>query len=151
MTTVHRLEREQVLRRPRDQVFSFFSQAQNLERITPRWLSFQVLTPGPIEMRAGTVIEYRLRLYGVPFRWMSRIESWEPERGFADRQLRGPYRLWHHSHEFVADGEETIVRDHVEYALPLGALGELAHAAFVRRDLRRIFDFRHQAAARLLR
>ncbi|MGI8428969.1 MAG: SRPBCC family protein [Solirubrobacteraceae bacterium] len=147
---IHRLEREQVLDRPLDEVFQFFSQAHNLERITPSWLNFKVLSREPIEMHAGTVIEYRLRLYGVPFRWSSRIESWEPDHGFADRQVRGPYRLWHHRHEFAADGEGTVVRDHVEYALPFGVLGELAHAAFVRRDLRRIFDFRHRAASRLL-
>ncbi len=147
---IHRIEREQVLDRPLAEVFAFFSEAHNLELITPKWLSFEVLSTDPVEMGAGTVIEYRLRLHGVPCRWMSRIESWDLERGFADRQLRGPYRLWRHRHEFAASGEATVVRDHVEYALPFGALGELAHMAFVRRDLRRIFDFRHEAAARLL-
>ncbi|MGI8412455.1 MAG: SRPBCC family protein, partial [Solirubrobacteraceae bacterium] len=137
--TIYRLEREQVLHRPRTEVFSFFSEARNLERITPRWLSFEVLTPDPIEMGAGTTIDYRLRLYAVPFRWTSRIETWDPSRGFSDRQVHGPYHLWHHRHEFVAQGETTLVRDWVEYALPLGVLGELAHALFVRRDLRRIF------------
>ena len=146
----HVLEREQLVRGPVGEVFAFFSQARNLERITPPWLRFEVLTPDPIAMSAGTLIDYRLRVRGVPLRWVSRIEEWEHERAFVDRQLRGPYRLWHHRHEFVACGEGTVVRDRVRYALPLGRLGALAHAAFVRRDLERIFDYRRAAVRRLL-
>jgi ligand-binding SRPBCC domain-containing protein len=148
--SVHLLEREQLVPRPVDEVFDFFAQARNLERITPPWLGFEVLTPGPVEMRSGTLIEYRLRVHAVPVRWISRIEEWDSGRLFVDRQLRGPYRLWHHRHEFVASAEGTVVRDRVRYALPLGRLGELAHAAFVRRDLERIFDFRRAAVAQLL-
>ena len=99
--TEHVLEREQLVPRPLDEVFAFFAEARNLERITPPWLRFEVLTPEPIAMTAGTLIDYRLRLRGIPLRWVSRIEEWEHERAFADRQLRGPYRLWHHRHEFV--------------------------------------------------
>jgi ligand-binding SRPBCC domain-containing protein len=148
--SVHLLEREQLVPRPVDEVFDFFAQARNLERITPPWLGFEVLTPGPVEMGSGTLIEYRLRVHAVPVRWISRIEEWDSGRLFVDRQLRGPYRLWHHRHEFVARAEGTVVRDRVRYALPLGRLGELAHAAFVRRDLERIFDFRRAAVAQLL-
>jgi ligand-binding SRPBCC domain-containing protein len=148
--SVHVLEREQFVPRPVDQVFAFFAQARNLERITPPWLRFEVLTPGPIEMGPGTLIRYRLRVHAVPVRWSSRIEEWDSGRLFVDRQLRGPYRLWHHRHEFVPSAEGTVVRDRVRYALPLGRLGELAHAAFVRRDLEQIFDFRRAAVARLL-
>ena len=147
---VHVLEREQLVPRPLDEVFAFFAQARNLERITPPWLRFEVLTPEPIAMAPGTLIDYRLRLRGIPLRWRSRIEEWEDGRAFADRQLRGPYRLWHHRHEFVACGAGTVVRDRVRYALPLGRLGSLAHAAFVRRDLERIFDHRRAAVRRLL-
>ena len=118
--------------------------ARNLERLTPPWLRFEVLTPEPIEMQVGTLIDYRLRVHGIPLRWTSRIEEWEPGRSFVDRQLRGPYGLWHHRHTFAADGEATIVRDTVDYALPFGPLGELAHALFVRRDLERIFAFRRR-------
>jgi ligand-binding SRPBCC domain-containing protein len=148
--SVHLLEREQLVPRPVDEVFDFFAQARNLERITPPWLGFEVLTPNPVEMGSGTLIEYRLRVHAVPVRWISRIEEWDSGRLFVDRQLRGPYRLWHHRHEFVASAEGTVVRDRVRYALPLGRLGELAHAAFVRRDLERIFDFRRAAVAQLL-
>lgn len=148
--SVHLLEREQLVPRPADEVFGFFAQAHNLERITPPWLRFEVLTPGPIEMGSGILIGYRLRVHTVPVRWITRIEEWDSGRLFVDRQLRGPYRLWHHRHEFVSCLEGTLVRDRVRYAMPLGRLGELAHAAFVRRDLERIFDFRRAAVARLL-
>jgi ligand-binding SRPBCC domain-containing protein len=147
---VHRLEREQVVPRPLDESFEFFSRASNLERITPPWLNFAMLTPEPIEMRAGAVIQYRLRLHRIPIRWISQIEEFVESRRFVDRQLRGPYRLWHHRHEFASVLGGTRVRDHVDYALPLGPLGELAHAAVVRRDLARIFDYRYAAVARML-
>jgi ligand-binding SRPBCC domain-containing protein len=142
---VHRLEREQLLERPIDDVFEFFAQARNLERLTPSWLRFEVLTPEPIRMEVGALIEYRLRVHRIPLRWVSRIEEWAPGLSFIDRQLRGPYGLWHHRHTFASVGTGTLVRDMVDYALPLGPLGEIAHRLFVRRDLERIFDFRHQA------
>lgn len=147
---IRQLQREQGVPRPRDEVFEFFARAGNLERITPPWLSFGLLSDERAEMRQGTLIAYRLRLHGVPLRWTSRIEQWEPGRLFIDRQIEGPYRLWHHEHEFTRSGGETLVRDRVDYALPLGPLGELGHALFVRRDLDRIFRYRHQAVARLL-
>jgi len=145
----HLLEREQVVPAPLAQVFAFFSEARNLETLTPPWLRFEVLTPDPIEMRAGAVIEYRLRLRGLPMRWASRIEEWQPGRRFVDRQVRGPYRLWHHTHDFEEHRDGTLIRDTVRYELPLGPLGSLAHAAFVRRDLARVFDYRHEQVAAL--
>jgi ligand-binding SRPBCC domain-containing protein len=148
--TVHRLEREQYVDRPLDVVFDFFAEAHNLERITPPWLSFQVLTSDPIEMRMGALIDYRLRVHGLPLRWTSRIEDWQPGRSFVDRQVRGPYGLWYHRHSFTPSGAGTMVRDEVDYALPLGVLGELANPLFVRRDLERIFAFRHDSVPRLL-
>lgn len=147
---VHRLQREQYVDRPLADVFDFFAEAHNLERITPPWLSFTVLTPDPIEMRVGALIDYRLRVHGIPLRWTSRIEDWQPGRSFVDRQLRGPYGLWHHRHTFAEEGQGTVVRDEVDYAMPFGALGDLAHPLFVRRDLERIFSYRHQAVPRLL-
>jgi ligand-binding SRPBCC domain-containing protein len=147
---VHRLQREQYVDRPLADVFHFFAEAHNLERITPPWLSFTVLTPDPIEMRVGALIDYRLRVHGVPVRWTSRIEDWEPGSSFVDRQLRGPYGLWHHRHTFAEAGEGTVMRDEVDYAMPFGVLGDLAHSLFVRRDLERIFTYRHEAVPRLL-
>jgi ligand-binding SRPBCC domain-containing protein len=147
---VQRLERELVVPRPITEVFDFFARAENLERITPPWLRFRVLTPGPIAMGSGTLIDYRLRLHGLPLRWRSRIEIWEAERRFVDQQVHGPYRHWRHLHEFAPVGQGTRVRDRVEYALPLGWLGQLG-MPLVRRDLARIFDYRGAAVARLLR
>jgi ligand-binding SRPBCC domain-containing protein len=144
---IHRLEREQRIERPLAKVFEFFAAARNLERLTPLWLSFEVLSPEPIQMGVGTLIEYRLRVHRIPLRWTSRIEEWKPGQSFIDRQVRGPYGLWHHRHTFAAEGEATIVRDVVDYGLPLGWLGESVHPLFVRRDLERIFDYRHQAVA----
>jgi len=146
----HRLQREQLLPRRIDEVIAFFAEARNLERITPPWLVFRVLTPDPIEMRVGTLIDYRLRVHGIPLSWTTRIEQWDPGVGFVDRQIAGPYRLWHHRHTFHAQGAGTVVSDVVDYALPLGPLGELAHRLLVRRDLERIFAHRHAAAAREL-
>jgi ligand-binding SRPBCC domain-containing protein len=143
---VHRLERQQFLTPPPEASFPFFGDALNLEAITPPWLGFRVVTPSPISMGPGTLIEYRLKLHGVPIRWRTTIAVWDPPRRFVDVQLSGPYRMWHHTHDFepAPDGG-TLMRDTVRYALPLGPLGEMAHRLLVRRDLERIFDFREQA------
>ncbi|MBV9817774.1 MAG: SRPBCC family protein [Solirubrobacterales bacterium] len=147
---IHRLEREQRVAQSPEAVFAFFAQARNLELITPPWLRFEVLSSEPIEMEVGTRIDYRLRYRGAPLRWTSRIEEWEPESGFVDRQVRGPYRLWHHRHTFAAAGAGTLVRDEVHYELPLGPVGELAHPLLVGRDVRLIFDYRQRAVPQLL-
>jgi ligand-binding SRPBCC domain-containing protein len=144
--SVHILRREQRLPAPPDDVFPFFADAHNLEAITPAWLGFRVVTPRPIDMSTGAFIEYRLRLRGIPLRWRTRIAVWDPPRRFVDVQIAGPYRLWHHTHDFEPDGEgHTLMRDTVRYALPFGPLGALAHRAVVRRDLAAIFDFRQGA------
>jgi ligand-binding SRPBCC domain-containing protein len=148
---VHVLEREQRIAAPPAEVFPFFEDAYNLEAITPPFLGFRVVTPRPIAMRAGVLIEYRLRLHGVTVRWRTRIEAFDPPHTFADAQISGPYRLWHHTHVFEPDGRGgTIMRDRVRYALPFGPFGAIAHLLFVKRDLRRIFDFRQQTVARRL-
>jgi ligand-binding SRPBCC domain-containing protein len=145
---VHVLERSQRLPGPPGEVFGFFADAHNLEAITPPFLGFHVVTPKPIDMQEGTLIEYRLKLHGVRLNWLTRIEVWEPGVRFVDRQLKGPYRLWHHTHSFEADGHDTVMRDVVRYALPLGPLGAVARVALVGRDLDRIFDFRQAEIAR---
>ena len=148
---VHVLERSQRLPRPPGEVFAFFADAHNLEAITPDWLRFRIVTPGLIAMEPGALIEYRLRLHGLPIRWLTRIEAWEPGRRFVDAQVKGPYRLWHHTHQFEPDGEgATVVRDTVRYALPLGPAGELARRAFVARDLDRIFDHRLASVSKVM-
>ncbi len=142
---IHRLDRRQFVPRPLGEVWEFFSRARNLEQLTPSFLRFQVLTPEPILMRVGALITYRLQLHGLPLNWVTQIEAWEEERSFVDRQLKGPYALWHHRHDFEARDGGTVVVDQVHYGLPLGPLGEAAHELMVRRDLARIFDFRQQA------
>ncbi len=137
---------EQWLARPLDEVFEFFSDAHNLQRLTPPWLDFEVLTPAPIAMAAGTRIDYRLKVRGVPLRWRSEIELWEPPVRFVDVQLRGPYRMWHHTHRFEATDGGTRVTDEVRYAVWGGALID---RLFVRPDVRRIFDYRRRELERL--
>jgi ligand-binding SRPBCC domain-containing protein len=143
---IHVLKREQFLPRPPQAVFPFFGDALNLEAITPPWLGFRVVTPESIDMAPGTLIEYRLRLHGVRLRWRTTIAVWDPPRRFVDVQLSGPYRMWHHTHDFspTSDGG-TVMTDTVRYAMPYGPLGALAHRVLVRRDVERIFDYRAQA------
>ena len=127
--------------RPRDEVFAFFADAANLQELTPPWLGFEILTPRPIEMRPGALIDYRLRLRFIPIRWRTRITVWEPPYRFVDEQLRGPYRLWLHEHTFKEDGDGTLCGDFVRYAVPFGAL---ANRLLVARDVRKIFAYRER-------
>ncbi len=149
---VHVLQREQRLDLPPERVFPFFADASNLEAITPPLLRFRVVTPAPIEMREGTFILYALRLRGLPIRWDTLIQSWEPPHRFVDVQVRGPYRLWHHTHELerLDGGAATLMRDTVRYSLGFGAPGEVAHRLLVRRELDAIFDFRERRVPALL-
>lgn len=147
---VNVLEREQHIPRGVGDVWPFFADPRNLEALTPPLLRFQVTTPGEIEMGEGALIEYRLRLHGIPVAWRTRIEVWEPDAPvprFVDRQLSGPYALWQHTHTFTPVPGGTLMRDRVRYRLPLGILGALG-LPLVHRDLARIFDFRHDEVAR---
>jgi ligand-binding SRPBCC domain-containing protein len=145
---IHVIEREQVVASPRATVFAFFADAANLQRMSPSSLHFRILTPLPIEVRAGTVIDYRLELLGLGFKWQTVIEAFEPGTRFVDVQRAGPYRTWRHTHEFADVPNGTRVRDHVEYEMPFGILGRAVRAMFVEKQLRRIFDFRAEAMAR---
>ena len=144
------LEREQRLPGTPAEVFEFFADAHNLEAITPPLLRFRVVTPAPILMGRGTLIRYRLRVRGVPVSWLTEIEAWDPPHRFVDRQVRGPYALWHHTHAFEADGHETVMRDVVRYRIGFGPLGALAAALVVQRDLDAIFAFRAERVRALL-
>ena len=140
---VYTLRRQQTVPPPRAEVFAFFANAANLERLTPPWLRFSVRTPTPIAMRVGTKIDYTIRWHGLPMRWTAEIVEWSPEEHFVDMQVRGPYRFWLHRHRFIdAPGGGTVIADELQYALPLGWLGRFAHVALVRRDIDRIFDYR---------
>ncbi len=145
------LRREQVLDADIEKAFDFFSRAENLEAITPPWMQFRITTPTPIEMGAGTLIDYRLKLHGIPIRWRTRIEEWDAPHGFVDQQLSGPYALWHHTHSFEAiDSGHTRMIDLVRYGHRFGPLGTIAEHLIVKRDLERIFDYRREEIAGLI-
>lgn len=136
---VRNFESQIWLPRPRDEVFAFFADAANLDAITPPWVKFRTITPGPIEMRAGTLIDHQLRIHGLPIRWRTKITAWEPPARFVDEQIRGPYRLWIHEHLFEERDGGTLVRDRVRYAAPFDFI---SHRFLVRPDVERIFAYR---------
>ena len=146
----HRFETELRLPRPRTEVFAFFAAAGNLQKITPPELGFRIVTPQGVVIRQGSLLEYRLRLLGVPFTWVSRIVLWDPPHRFVDEQVRGPYKQWLHEHAFEEAGEGvTIIRDRLRYRLPLEPAGDLAFP-LVRLQLARIFAYRRRAVSDLL-
>lgn len=137
----HELRCSVVLPRTRDHVFDFFSDAFQLEQITPPWLNFKILTPAPIDLKEGCLIDYQIRLHGIPIQWRTEISSWDPPYSFTDRQLRGPYKLWEHLHTFEEVDGGTLTTDCVRYKA-IG--GRFANWLMVERDLRQIFEYRHQ-------
>lgn len=150
MSQTYQLIREQWLPQDLEATFAFFSRPENLQEITPPFLGFHIVRAEK-ELHAGSLIEYKLKIRGVPMRWLTEIEIWEPPFRFVDNQLRGPYKLWHHEHRFAEKDGGTLISDRVDYALPFGVLGQLAHRLMVRRDVEGIFDFRQQRLTELLR
>lgn len=146
---LHLLKASMKLPLPRRRVYGFFSDASNLERITPPELCFHVASPLPVVMDSGTIIDYRLRLFGVPFRWKTRISLWEPPCRFIDEQLQGPYASWVHLHRFEEDDGHTTILDEVRYQLPFWPVGEIA-TPLVAAQLHRIFSFRQRKIAEIL-
>ena len=138
----YRLRTSVKLSLPPDQVFAFFADAGNLQKLTPSRLHFEIVTPMPISMQVGTIIDYRIRYWGMPLRWRSRISGWDPPFAFEDTQERGPYTRWVHTHRFRPDGDGTLAEDEVDYIVPGGPLGPLMHAGWIRRDLEQSFQFR---------
>ena len=147
----YRIERSTFIPRPREEVFSFFADAHNLERITPAFLHFHILTPDPIGMKSGTLIDYKLRLHGLPVRWRTLIEEFVPGVSFTDVQVSGPYRFWRHRHEFKELATGTRMDDRVEYEMPFGFLGILTHRFLVRSMLDKVFDHRNASISAYFR
>ena len=147
---IHTLDAEMWLPLGIETVFAFFGDAANLDAITPPWLKFEIVTPGPIRMQPGATIDYRLRVHKLPIRWQSVITRWEPPHRFVDEMVRGPYRLWVHRHEFEPRDGGTVIRDHVDYAVPGFFLEPLVHRFLVGPDLRKIFAHRQQRIRELL-
>jgi len=142
---IYTLDQEQWLPAARDVVFPFFADAANLEVITPPWVGFAILSPLPVEMRPGAIIDYRIRIHGLPMKWRTEITSWVPPDSFVDEQRRGPYRRWVHTHTFTEQDGGTLCRDRVEYAVPGGAL---VNVLFVGPEVRRIFAYRRDYLAK---
>ncbi|MEO8575155.1 MAG: SRPBCC family protein [Gemmatimonadales bacterium] len=143
----HIIEQRVWVPHPVTTIFPFFAAAENLERMTPPELGFQIRSDLPISMRPGALIDYTIRLYGIPMKWRTEITRWDPPASFEDVQLRGPYAKWVHTHTFVEEGGGTTIEDRVVYALPFGPLGAIAHP-FVRRQLKRIFEYRESVLLR---
>ena len=147
----HILERRQIIERPRAEVFEFFADAANLERITPPELNFHIITPQPIDVKKGTLIDYQLKLRGIPLTWKTEITEWDPPHAFIDTALRSPYKQWIHRHIFEESAPgETIMKDVVRYRLPLEPLGDLAHF-YVKKELKYIFDYRFKIIEEIFR
>ena len=144
------IDRTQLVPFDPEEAFAFFADTANLEAITPPWLHFRILTPQPIAVGEGTLIDYRLTLRRIPLNWRTRIERWHPGRCFVDRQIDGPFVLWEHTHTFEAAPAGTQIRDRVDYRMPFGIAGRAAHRLLIGRDLERIFDYRSSAIAELL-
>ncbi|NBV24454.1 MAG: CDP-paratose 2-epimerase [Proteobacteria bacterium] len=136
---IHEFRTELWLPLPPAEVFPFFSDIGNLDAITPPWLHFHIVTPSPVVVTEGAMIDYRLRLHGFPLRWRTRINVWRPPHRFVDEQVRGPYRQWIHEHTFEAHEGGTLARDLVRYAVPMDWL---VHRWLVRPDIERIFQYR---------
>lgn len=147
---IYSLKREQEFTRPVKELFKFFEKPENLEKITPKSVGFNIITPRPIKMHTGAVLDYTIRILGMPIRWTTLITGYNPPYEFSDVSIKGPYSYWHHSHKFVEVEDGTIMYDEVSYALPFGLIGRLVHALFVKRQLKHIFDYRSEVIEEIL-
>jgi ligand-binding SRPBCC domain-containing protein len=143
------LTTECLIGKPQAELFSFFAEAGNLQLLTPSWLNFKILTPLPVIMKQGTIIDYRLRLTGIPFGWRTEITVWDPPLRFVDTQVRGPYAAWIHEHRFEQKNGNTLVTDRVEYQIPGLIAGDILHILLIKQQLRQIFTYRQQVIQRI--
>jgi ligand-binding SRPBCC domain-containing protein len=149
MISRYTFSRKQLVPTPIEEVFAFFSKPENLALLTPQELGFQILTPLPIEMRRGALINYTIRLFGLRTRWATLITSYHPPYQFVDEQLRGPYSFWHHTHLFTETDDGTLITDTIEYAIAYGWIGRIVHERIVRKQLEHIFRYRELTIERM--
>jgi len=148
---IHSLEYNQFVPHKVDKVFSFFEKAENLDQLTPKNLSFKILTPSPINMNVGRLIDYTIKIFGINFHWRTLITDYKKNYGFVDEQLKGPYSFWHHTHTFIESNGGTQINDKVLYSMPFGIIGTLAHLLFVKRSLHKIFNVRQETMNKIFR
>lgn len=135
---------------PIETVYPFFNRPENLEPLTPKFLNFKILTPSPIEMRQGAIIDYEIKLFGIPMRWTTIINNYNPPNEFVDIQLKGPYSLWHHKHIFKPAGKNaTLIIDELTYKMPFGILGKIAHFLFTKHMVKKIFTHRETLISKM--
>jgi ligand-binding SRPBCC domain-containing protein len=151
MATTRTLKRTTIINRSLGVVFDFFSKAENLNKLTPSNLHFKILSPLPVKMQPGTLIDYQLRLMGVPFKWQTEITVWEPPHRFIDIQKKGPYKLWIHEHIFEEKEGKTIMYDLIEYKFPGGIFESFIHHFFVKKGLQNIFGYREKTCMEIFK
>lgn len=147
--TPHIFRCEQFLNHSPEKVFDFFKKPENLDSVTPKALGFKILTPSPIRMEKGAVIDYTIRLYGIPMKWKTQISDYQPPHSFTDTQLKGPYRTWIHTHRFIAQADGTLMTDEVQYTIPFEPLSEIGRKLFVEKEIKKIFSYRKEVIAQI--
>lgn len=148
---MYNIEFSQFIPQPIDKVFAFFARPENLECITPKYLKFSIKTLSPIRMETGQIIDYTIKIKGFPISWSSLISSYDPPYSFIDEQIRGPYSKWHHTHTFTNVNGGTKIDDQIQYGIPFGLVGRIAHSIWIKKDLERIFDFRSKTIEKVFR
>ena len=138
----------QFIPHPINRVFGFFSKPENLEKITPNTLHFKILADLPIDMKVDQEIDYKIRIRGIPMRWRSKILSYDPPNSFIDEQIKGPYALWHHTHNFIEKDGGTYIHDIVKYKIPYGFIGRFLNKVWISKDLNSIFSYRKHEIAK---
>ena len=147
---LYTFKKEQKISKSIIDVFDFFSKPENLSVITPNKMDFRILTPSPIEMKEGTLIDYTVKIMSFPIRWRTLITKYDPPNTFIDQQLKGPYSMWHHTHLFEKiNDNETLIKDIILYAVPFSFIGSITHSLYIKRDLENIFDYRSKEIKRI--
>ncbi|MBT3589663.1 MAG: SRPBCC family protein [Candidatus Marinimicrobia bacterium] len=141
---IYKITTKQIIKRPLVEIFAFFSRPENLSLITPDHLDFKILTPPPIEMKKGALIDYIIRIFKAPIHWQTLITSYEPPYKFVDKQIKGPYKYWHHTHTFVEGSDGVEIHDEIQYSVPFGIIGKLLHAIWIKNNLNYIFEYRRE-------